>query len=194
MQTDYISKIKSWLKHNLDEERYIHSLSTAKTAEEIAKIIGYDREKAYFTGLVHDCAKNLSTNEQLALISKGWLKLECGEKENPKVLHAPAGAVLLKETFGIGNKEILDAVRWHTIGKIKMNTLEKIIFLADKIEPATREKSDFSRRMELLKEPFGLEKNILECYSYTIKSLVDRRLKICPKTIEIYNELLKNLA
>ncbi len=191
MQTDYISKIKSWLKQSLDEERYIHSVATAKTAEEIAQIVGYDREKAYFTGLVHDCAKNLTTDEQLALISKGWIKLENGEKENKKVLHAPAGAVLMKEKFGIGNKEIFDAIRWHTIGRLGMSKLEKIVFLADKIEPATRNKYDYNRRMALLREKNGLEKNILECYAYTIKSLVERKLTICPKTIDIYNEYLK---
>lgn len=190
MKTACIEEIKDWLRENLTAEKYVHSLGTADAAREIAKICGYDEERAYFTGLIHDCAKNLPFSEMLELCNSPLVHLECGEEDNVKILHAPAGAVLANKIFGVEDNEILSAVRWHTLGQVKMSLLEKIIFLADKIEPETRGRECYLKRLETIKEPYGLEKNILDCYSYTIKSLVDRKLVICQKTIEIYNHLL----
>ncbi|MCM1009356.1 MAG: bis(5'-nucleosyl)-tetraphosphatase (symmetrical) YqeK [Fusobacterium sp.] len=191
MKTACIEDIKDWLRENLTAEKYVHSLGTADAAREIAKICGGDEEKAYFTGLIHDCAKNLPLDEMISLIKEGGIKLECGEDNNAKILHAPAGAALAKKVFGVEDDEILSAIRWHTLGQVEMTLLEKIIFLADKIEPETRGRECYLKRLETLSAPCGLEKNILDCYSYTIKSLVDRKLVICQKTIEIYNNLLK---
>ncbi len=191
MKTACIEEIKDWLRENLTAEKYVHSLGTADAAREIAKICGGDEEKAYFSGLVHDCAKNLALDEMISLINESEIKLECGEDNNVKILHAPAGAALAKKIFGVEDVEILSAIRWHTLGQIEMSLLEKIIFLADKIEPETRGRECYLDRLQTLAQPCGLEKNILDCYSYTIKSLVDRKLVICQKTIEIYNYLLK---
>ena len=71
--------------------------------------------------------------------------------------------------------------------------MKKIVFLADKIEPAPRGQENYEYCLQALEQPNGLERQILQCYSYTIKSLVDRNLKICSKTIEVYNSLLKFL-
>ena len=78
---------------------------------------------------------------------------------------------------------------WHTLGKLNMTNFEKIIFLADKIEPNTRDKSYAQNIKSVLKEQNGLNKAILMCYKETIKSLVARDLKICTLTVEIYNKL-----
>ena len=190
MTTDCIEKIKSWLKENLTEEKYCHSLGTAFASREIAKILGYDEEKAYFAGLLHDCAKNLPFEEMQKLVLNSKIQLECGELDNKKILHAPAGAILAKEIFQVHDEEILSAIRWHTLGNLGMTILEKIIFLADKIEPETRDREEYLNRLKKLSLNKGLERNILKCYEYTIKSLVDRELSICTKTVEIYNELL----
>jgi len=191
LKTACTDEIKEWLRLNLTAEKYVHSLGTAEAAGAIAKKSGFDEKKAYFAGLVHDCAKNLSREEQLALIERAWFKLEEGETCNGKILHAPAGAVLAREKFHIEDEEVLSAVRWHTLGRVDMTLLEKIIFLADKIEPETRGREAYEKRLKSLDNPGGLEAEILECYDYTIKSLVDRRLKICAQTIEVYNYLLK---
>lgn len=190
MKTICIDEIKEWLRVNLSEEKYVHSLGTADAARTIAEKLGYDGEKAYFTGLIHDCAKNLSLEAQLDLVKEASFELLESETENAKVLHAPAGAVLAKKEFNVQDEEILSAIRWHTLGRLNMTTLEKIIFLADKIEPETRGREAYEIRLKSLEKPAGLEKEILECYSYTIKKLVERGLKICPLTIEVYNQLL----
>jgi predicted HD superfamily hydrolase involved in NAD metabolism len=186
---DYI-KYKEWLKENLEEERYEHSIGTAECARELAQRFGLDKEKAYLCGLIHDCAKCFS-NEDLRnkICECEWL---CdGELDNPKTYHAPAGAILAKQELGICDEEIISATRWHTLGKSEMTDFEKIIFIADKIEKRTRP-IEYREPIEKALEK-GLDNALLVCYGNTIKSLVDRNLKICYQTIEIYNKLLNNL-
>ena len=186
-------QIKKWLKENLNEERYAHSLGTAECASNLAKKYDLDKNKAYLAGLLHDCAKCFSTEKLLNLIETNKLNLEEGEKENYKTLHAPVSALIAKQEFNINDSEILSAIRWHTIGKLQMSTFEKRIYLADKIEPKTREKENSKIMYELLNQKDGLDKAILESYKITILSLVKRNLKICPLTIEIYNSMQKKL-
>ncbi len=181
-------EIKEWLKNNLNEERYSHSLGTADCARELAGKFGLDKEKAYIAGLLHDCAKCFSTDKLLEII-KNNLQVEESEMLNYKTLHAPVSAYYAQKEFGVTDKEILSAIRWHTLGQIEMSEFEKIIFLADKIEPNTRDKSYREEILNILQEDNGLNKALLKCYKETLKSLVKRDLKICLLTVEIYNKL-----
>lgn len=178
----------SWLKDNLSEKRYIHSIGTAECARDLAIKFGLDSEKAYMAGLLHDCAKCFS-NEKLMEIINNNLNVQKVELMNYKTLHAPVSAFIARNDFGVEDNEILSAIRWHTLGKIDMTDFEKIIFLADKIEPKTRDKDYLDDVRNHLKEENGLNKAMLKCYKETIKSLVKRDLKICPVTIDIYNNL-----
>lgn len=184
----YMDKIKEWLQINLSEERYRHTLGAADKAKDLAKKFGLDCEKAYLAGLLHDCAKCFD-KDKLAEIIKANLDVEECELMNHKTLHAPVSAYIAQKEFGVMDDEILSAIRWHTLGKVNMSDFEKIVFLADKIEPVTREK-DYCEKVEaLLDEENGLNKALYKCYKETIKSLVKRNLKICPLTIDIYNNL-----
>ena len=182
-----VNFIKNWLKKNLNHERYEHSIGTAECAEKLAKEYGIDTEKAYLAGLVHDCAKCLSKDKTNDILQK--ITLIDGELENPKTHHAPVGAYLAKEIFGIEDSEILSSIRWHTVGKSGMTDFEKIIFIADKIETRTRPDEYANPIREALKEN-GLDKALFVCYKNTIKSLAERELTICMSTIELYNDLL----
>ncbi|MBR1776581.1 bis(5'-nucleosyl)-tetraphosphatase (symmetrical) YqeK [bacterium] len=184
-----INNIENWLKENLTKERFEHSLGTAECAKKLALMYGLDSDKAYFTGLIHDCAKCMAKDKTLEILKA--LPLEDGEFCNAKTHHAPVGAYIAKNEFGINDEEILSAIRWHTIGKVNMTMFEKIIFLADKIEERTRPK-ECVELINLLKEKNGLDKALLVCYKNTIKSLVDRNLPICSSATEIYNSLLKD--
>ncbi len=188
-------EIKKWLKENLNDERYIHSLGTAECAVELAVKFGLDSEKAYIAGLLHDCAKCFS-KEKLKQIIDDHLQVEECEMLNYKTLHAPVSAYIAQKNFGVEDNEILSAIRWHTLGKIDMTTFEKIIFLADKIEPNTREEKYRNEILEILNGENGLNLALLRCYKETIKSLAKRELKICLTTINIYNHLLdlKNVS
>ena len=192
LKADYtIEDIKEWLRENLSDERYEHSLGAADCAKILAEKYGADMDKAYFTGLIHDCAKCLPKKEMFEILK--IIPLEEGELENPKTHHAPAGAYVAKKEFGVEDDEILSAIRWHTIGKLNMTLFEKIIFLADKIETRTRPAEYREPVTKLLDEDDGLNKALLLCYENTIKSLVDRKLTICTATVDIYNELLNKV-
>ena len=184
---DYTNILK-WLKDNLNEKRYIHTLGTADCAKELAKQFGLNEDKAYLAGLLHDCAKCFPNEELLDIIHKHLDVEEC-EMLNYKTLHAPVSAYIAETEFKITDKEILSAIRWHTLGKLEMSDFEKIVFIADKIEPNTRDKEYSDKIRELLIQENGLNKALLKCYKETIKSLVKRDLKICLLTIEIYNKL-----
>lgn len=187
-----INDIKVALKNCLDDERFEHSLGTAECARELALKYGVDDSKAYLAGLVHDCAKCESRESLEAVLKENAESLKLTECEfiAPKTFHAPAGAVVANERFGIVDEEILSAIRWHTIGKKDMSLLEKIVYLADKIELKTRPGCCREPIAKFLEEENGLDKAILESYRQTIKSLVERNLPICYQTIEVYNSLL----
>ena len=184
------TKYKEWLKNNLNEERYEHSLGVAECAMELAERFGLDGQKAYLCGLVHDCAKCFS-NEELKNAICDCKDLCDGELINPKTYHAPAGAILAQNELGVCDEEIISAIRWHTLGKLEMSDFEKIIFIADKIENRTRPAEHREPIVKALEQ--GLDNALLVCYGSTIKSLVDRNLKICFQTIEIYNNLLNKI-
>ena len=181
---------KKWLREHLNDERYRHSLGTAECASKLAEKYGLDKERAYFCGLIHDCAKCFPNDELKSSICNRKDLCE-GELNNPKTYHAPAGAIMAKEEFCVEDEEILSAIRWHTLGKENMSDFEKIIFIADKIETETRPKEWAEPIRKALEEDNGLNKALLICYKNTIKSLVDRNLKICKTTIDIYNNLLE---
>ena len=181
-------KALSWLKGNLDEERLLHSLGCAQCAVELAQKFKIDEKKAYIAGLLHDCAKCLD-KEKMMKIAK-TLNLKEDELSNSNVLHAPVSAYLAETEFGITDKEILASIRWHTLGRIDMSLFEKVIYLADKIEPNTRDSDYRASILRLLEEKDGLDKALLLCYKETIKGLVRRNLKLCQSAIDTYNSML----
>lgn len=188
-----LNEIDNWLKDNLCEERYLHSLGTMEMAVELAKRFNLDEEKAKTAGLLHDCAKCFPNERLLDIIHKHIPEVEDCELLNYKTLHAPVSAYLAKNQFGVEDNEILDAIRWHTLGRCEMSDFEKIIFLADKIERKTRDLQYSDECLALLNEENGLNKALYKCFESTIKSLVDRRLAICHITIDVYNELLEGI-
>ena len=181
-------KLISWLKANLNEKRYIHSIGTAECAKELAKKFGENEEKAYVAGLLHDCAKCFSYEESVKIL-ENYSLVDEEEKNNYKTIHAPVSAYIAETEFGVTDKELLSSIRWHTLGRVDMSDFEKIVFIADKIEPNTRDEEYSAKIRDLLSEENGLNKALLKCYKETIKSLVKRDLKICLLTIKIYNKL-----
>ncbi len=134
MEIDFIKKD---LKRLLSEERYQHSLRVAEVAKELAIVYHYDEDKAYLTGLVHDIAKEFTKEQNEAIMSGYDQKVLAIPIENPRLIHSDVGAIYLKERYGF-DEEICHAVKSHTIGDIPMGLLDKIVFVADKIEPGKR--------------------------------------------------------
>lgn len=127
-----------YLQMNLKESRLRHSLSVSDTAVELAAIYGQNIESARIAGLVHDCAKNMTT-EQLVKVAKEY-KIEIDEiyKQNPSILHGLVGSIIARTVMGILDENILNAIRYHTTGRKNMSILEKIIYIADYIEPSRK--------------------------------------------------------
>ena len=118
----------------LKAKRCAHVLGTAATAVKLAEKYGADAHRAEVAGLLHDCTKKLSMAEQLALCERYGIVLDELEKKALKLLHAKTGAALARDVFGVDD-EIYNAILWHTTGKPDMTVLEKVIYLADFIEP-----------------------------------------------------------
>ena len=129
-------EIKKYLKERLSEKRYEHSLNVKKTAVKLAETYKGEVEKAALAGLVHDCAKHMSDDEILSLADKNGIFVDEVSRLNPKLLHGNVGSVVAKKIMGVFDQEVLSAVACHTTGKKNMNLLEKIIYIADYIEPA----------------------------------------------------------
>ncbi len=130
-----INKIKKDLKEKLSKNRYEHSLRVADYCKRLAVIYKVDENRAYLSGLVHDCAKNLEEFYMLNKKLNSDIIFDTEERDNENLRHAPIGAVVCKDLYGIFDEEILSAVRYHTIAKENMTLLEKILFISDKIEP-----------------------------------------------------------
>ncbi|MFA6990332.1 MAG: bis(5'-nucleosyl)-tetraphosphatase (symmetrical) YqeK [Candidatus Gastranaerophilaceae bacterium] len=181
--------IKEWLKQRLNKEKYLHVIGTEKAAVELAKKFNVDENKASIAALLHDCAKYLTPDELYKIIKEKNIEVSEMEMECAKTLHAPVGAYFAGTYFDINDNEILDAIRYHTIGRINMTMLDKIIFLSDKIELETRD-MDFSiKARNVLDKTNNIDEAILICYNATIKSLLDRKMVINPSTIDVYNYL-----
>lgn len=130
-----LQEIRKKLKKNLDKARYEHTKGVMYTAGCLAMSYGYDYEKAMLAGLLHDCAKCLPTSEKVELCQKHDILISNIEINNPGLLHAKAGMVMAEEKYGITDPQILHAIKVHTTGEPNMNTLDKIIYVADYIEP-----------------------------------------------------------
>lgn len=184
-----IDSIAKWLKENLTEERYVHSMGTMEAAVELAERFNVDVEKAKVAALLHDCAK-CTPEECLKICLENECKYEPCELINDKTWHAPVSAHYAKTEFGVADEEILSAIRWHTIGRIGMTDFEKVIFLADKIEKKTRDDKYRLKILKALNKNNSLDAAMLKCFKLTIKSLLKRKLPICQQTIDVYNELI----
>lgn len=133
-----INKIKKDLKEKLSKNRYEHSLRVADYCKRLAVIYKVDENRAYLSGLVHDCAKNLEEFYMLNKKLNSDIIFDTEEKDNENLKHAPIGAVVCKDLYGIFDEEIISAVRYHTTAKENMTLLEKILFISDKIEPGRK--------------------------------------------------------
>jgi predicted HD superfamily hydrolase involved in NAD metabolism len=128
-------EMKEQLKPYLDTYRYEHTQGVMYTSAALAMRYEYDLESAEAAGLLHDCAKCISSEEKLRLCEKYGIEISGYEKKNVSLLHAKLGAQLAERFYGIEDRSILNAIRYHTTGRPNMSLLEKIVFVADYIEP-----------------------------------------------------------
>ena len=137
-----MKKIKKYLKKHLTKERYQHTLGVAHTAVAMAMRYNPDTSNAEFikraetAGLLHDCAKCMDNDKKIKICEKNNIPCSDFEISHPYLLHGKVGAYIAKNKFDILDEDILQAITWHTTGRPEMSLLEKIIFIADYIEPS----------------------------------------------------------
>ena len=130
---------KKKLRTRLSEKRFTHTLGVVIEAKKLARFYGGDIEKSAMAALLHDCAKNLSASEILKKAAAYDIILDKTMKANPFLAHGIVGAEVAKREYGVSDPDILSAIACHTTGKPGMSRLDKIIFLADCIEPYREE-------------------------------------------------------
>lgn len=123
------------LEQELNYKRFVHTMAVAGTASSLAMCYGMNIEKAELAGLLHDCAKCIDVRKMQKLCEKAGLEISPFEAGSGSLLHSKAGSVLAAEKYGCTDPDILNAIRYHTTGRPGMSLLEKIIFVADYIEP-----------------------------------------------------------
>ncbi|MBE5953544.1 MAG: HD domain-containing protein [Lachnospiraceae bacterium] len=160
-------KMLSRLKSKINDRRLEHSLGVEYTAACMAMVHGADIEKARIAGLLHDCAKCLPTKEKLEKARKHKLAISKFEESNPDMLHGKLGAYYAKARYEVDDDEILDAITYHTTGRPNMTLLDKIIFVADYIEPNRKELKD----MDIIRREAFVDLD--KCVIHILKNTLD---------------------
>jgi predicted HD superfamily hydrolase involved in NAD metabolism len=182
-----VEEIKITLQGRLTKEHYEHSLRTAELAEEMAEAYGVDSSKAYLAGILHDYTKSLTRDEMLKEAKACGINIGHVESINPYLLHAELAAILVEKDLFVSDREILDAIRKHTFGAVKMSALDKIIYVADMIEPG-RPYESLNHLREIAFS--GLDAVFRQAYFVTVEYLVKARKLLHPQTLEVWNELI----
>lgn len=190
MRTNTARKIAHDLKKELDRERYEHTVGVCYTAVALAMRYGYDLEKAELAGLLHDCAKCIPLEKKLKLCKKHNIPITEAEAAHPALLHAKLGAFLAKKEYDVADTEILEAIKNHTTGKPSMGLLDKIIYVADYIEPHRCK----APRLEVVRQTafIDLDEALLMILGDTLQYLQERGIEIDPLTEETYQYYKKS--
>lgn len=182
-----INEMKEYLQKNLKPSRYEHILGVAETAKKLASVYGVDENKAEIAGLAHDVAKNLSREEMLQIIKENNISLSLVEENNLNLWHSVIAPIVAKNELQINDEEILESLRWHTTGKENMSVLEKIIYIADMIEPGRKM---FEGLEEIRSATFeNLDKGVYVGLTHSIKYILDNDHLIDENTIRARNYL-----
>lgn len=185
-----LTKMDEYLKENLKEQRYIHTLGVKDTAVSMASFYGEDTKKAEIAGLLHDCAKNLKNEDLLNMASKSGFNIDLVSMWEPQLLHGLCGSIIAEKIMGVSDKYILDSIIYHTTGRENMTKLDKIIYLADYIEPNRNFQGvDFLRNLSYI----DLDKAMLYAFDNTIKYVISKGKLIHMETIKGRNYILQRV-
>ena len=184
-----VEEIKGYLKNNLKPSRYGHTLGVVNTAIKLAEIYGEDKSKAEIAALCHDVAKNMSNEELRKLIDNENIILSIDEENTQELWHSIIAPVIARKVFGIEDEEVLNAMRWHTTGKENMTKLEKIIYLADLIEPSRKFEGIEGIREAAYKE---LDLGMLKALTHTTIYLLTKGCAVDINSVKARNYLVYN--
>lgn len=185
--------IKEKLQSALSIERYIHTLGVAEEAKKLAETYGDSVlvKKAEYAGLLHDCAKDYPKDMKLRFCKEYHVPVDDIMKKQVDLVHPFLGAEVAKREYGVEDSEILEAIKWHTTGKREMSLLDKIIFIADYIEPNREPFEGLKEAHRLAYE--DLDKAMAFILESTIEYVKERKRALHPYSIEAL-EYYRNLG
>jgi predicted HD superfamily hydrolase involved in NAD metabolism len=170
----------------ITEHRYVHTIGVMETAIQLAQHYGEDSKKAEIAAIFHDYAKFRPKEEMKQIIKEQKMPSQLLE-HNSELWHAPVGAYLVKKEVGITDQDVLNAITYHTSGRPNMTLLEKIIYVADYIEPG-RHFPGVEEVRELAQS--NLEQALIKSLQNTIIFLLKKNQAVYPETIQTYNSLV----
>ena len=187
MNKNIEQEIYNYLSANLKPERYNHVLAVNDLALKLAKKYKLDGYKISVAALLHDCAKNMTFEENIKYIKKHKLKIKNIDfivKYLPQVLHSYIGADIAKKVFHIKDKEIINSIYNHTIGRVGMSDYEKVIFVADALSLDRKYKKSFVPKKVMFSD---LDKTFKLVLQDKIKYVLSKFKVLHPDIIKIWN-------
>ena len=190
-----MKKIKKYLKKHLTKERYHHTVGVAYTAMSMAMKYNPQPDnnefmiKAEIAGLLHDCAKCMDNDKKIRICNKNQISYSKIEAENPYLLHGQVGAYIARKEFDILDEDILNAITWHTTGRPDMSLLEKIIFVADYIEPSRRPIPELNLIRQLAFT--DIDQAVIKILENTLKYLNEKGNPIDDMTQKTYDSYIR---
>ena len=182
-----IERLQHIVKGRLSSKRFAHTLGVVDMAKRLASHYGASVQQAEVAALLHDAMKESPLQEMQSLVKEAQIPVDSEMLKNGALLHGPAGAAYAKLILHIHDESICEAIRVHTLGSTHMSVLDKIIFLADYIEP----NRDFPGVEELRALAFkDLNAAVIRAYDGTIRHLLDQGLSIHVDTIQGRNSVL----
>lgn len=179
-QTDLVTRIIADLEKRLSKKRLIHSISTMREAIELADMYNADRDKCRLAALLHDCAK-INDTDYIEAARKLGIEVDKYERDFPALLHAKLGAYNARHLYGIDDEEIALAIESHTLCRKGMSDVEKIVYIADKIEPLRSYPGVEGLRVAARR---GLNTGLLACMDFSIAHLRETKDSIHPGILE----------
>ena len=175
------------IKPRMPEKRYIHTIGVMETAIQLATKYGEDPKKAEIAAIIHDVAKYADVEWMKKIVVEHGLDARLVEW-NAEILHGPVGAWIAEHEFGVTDEDVLNAIRYHTTGRANMRTLEKIVYIADMIEP-NRKFDGVDTLREIAQQ--DLQQAMIACIHHTLSFLIATKQPIYPVSIECYNDFMR---
>lgn len=179
------------LEEHLKKGRFYHTCGVVKTAQEMAIHFGLDPIEAMTAAALHDYAKHYSADEMITYATINQICIDDVMKSSSELLHGYVGAQMVKERFNLNREDVLNAIRFHTIGRAGMSLLEKVIYLADAIEPG-RDYPGLKGLRVLCYE--NLDEALLASVTSTLSYVLSSGSLLHPNSVALYNELMAKLG
>lgn len=174
------------VKKELDTELLGHTLRVEELAVQLAKKNEVNIECARMAALLHDFAKIFGPEKLVELAKEFKIDITVADKKHPSLLHAPVGAAIALERFKV-TSDVANAIEAHTYGRYNMSKLDKIIYLADSLEPG-RKNGHLNEIRKLLFE--DIDKAFSQMYAYTLQKIIKKNRAIHPKSVEVWNQIV----